>query len=63
MDTEGSVDGIKGLLLYGFFSRALEVWTLIGLGSGYDTQGAQLKKWLMPDVMNYDTERFELLVS
>ena len=62
MDPEGSVDGIKDLLLYDLFSRALEVWTLMGRGSDYDTQEAQLKRLLMPDVMNYDAEHLSYFV-
>ena len=61
-DPGGSVDGFKGILSYDSFSRALEVWTLMGLGSGYDTQEAQLKRWLMPDVMNYDMEHLNYFV-
>ena len=62
MDPGGSVDGFKGLLLYDLFSRALEVWTLMGLERGYDTQKAQLKKCLIPDVMNHDTEHLNYFV-
>ena len=62
MDPEGSVNGFQGLLLYDLFSMALEVWTLMGLGRGYDTQEAQLKRGLIPDVMNHDTEHLSFFV-
>ena len=62
MDPGRSVDRFEGLLFYDLCSRALEAWTLMGLGRGYDTQEAQLKWCLIPDVMNHDTEHLNYFV-
>ena len=35
----------------------------MGLGRGYDTQEAQLKRCLIPDVMNHDTEHLIFLCA